>query len=211
MTAGIIQLCGAYGGTTNGPTRFNKKGMFENGEIRDKIVKPYLRSIGVDPLGQFPLPDLSKGIPSIPDLRTRVENIYKWQGYRNGPWYYKGAKLCLIWPVWAEAFPEAKWVIVRREDKALINSCLNTTFMRAYETADGWQQWINHHKHCFMEMKASVEYMEIWPQRYVGGEWQELRNVVEWLGLRWNEDKVFRFVEPSLWSDHRRMRNEQSH
>jgi hypothetical protein len=54
MTAGIVHICGAFGGRMSGPTPNNRKGMFENEEVRNQIVKPYLSSIGADPLGQKP-------------------------------------------------------------------------------------------------------------------------------------------------------------
>ena len=50
MTAGIIHLCGAFGGKLSGPTTYNKKGMFENGTIRNELVKPFFSAIGADRL-----------------------------------------------------------------------------------------------------------------------------------------------------------------
>ena len=58
LVAGIINMRGAFGGKMSGPNMNNAKGMFENARIRNDIVKPYYRSIGVDPLGQYPLPDI---------------------------------------------------------------------------------------------------------------------------------------------------------
>jgi hypothetical protein len=46
MVSGIIELSGAWGGMTAGPNQNNKKGMFENVQIRNGVVKPYLRSLG---------------------------------------------------------------------------------------------------------------------------------------------------------------------
>ena len=60
MTAGIIDLCEAWGGITSGPNRNNRKGMFENASIRNNLVKPFLANIGADPMGQSPLPDVEK-------------------------------------------------------------------------------------------------------------------------------------------------------
>jgi hypothetical protein len=40
MTAGVINICGAFGGVLSGPNKNNKKGMFENNRIRQDIAKP---------------------------------------------------------------------------------------------------------------------------------------------------------------------------
>jgi hypothetical protein len=199
MTAGIIERCGAFGGRTIGPNDYNKRGMYENREIRDNIVKPYLTLCGADPRGQHPLPNVNRLIP-VGNLRAKVEQVMKFHGYQDGPWYYKCAKACLIWPVFHEAFPEARWVIVRRRDEDIINSCLHTAFMNSFKTADGWQGWIDHHKARFKEMTdAKLQIFEVWPTRFVFGDLAEIRAAVEWLGLRWNEEAVTSFVSKDLW------------
>lgn len=200
MTAGILHLCGAFGGEMSGPTKNNKRGMFENAKIRDTILKPYLTVIGVDPMGQDPLPDIDNLQP-MDGLRDQVEGTMKEQGYKNGVWFYKGAKLCLIWPIWHEAFPEAKWVIVRRKDEDIIYSCMQTAFMRAFDKEEDWQGWVDIHKKRFEEMKkAGLDICEVWPTKFVEGNFTEIQSVVAELGLEWN-DSVEDFIEPSLWSN----------
>lgn len=207
MTAGIIDICGAYGGAVCGPTRYNRKGQFENNIIRQSIVKPFLRDeLGVDPMGQHPLPRIEAVRHYVNQagdrgiwLQTIIRKTFAEQGYTDGPWYYKGAKLCLIWPVWNEAFPESKWVIVRRDDSDIIKSCLRTGFMRAFNTPKGWQGWIDHHKERFTEMQERLQVREVWPKTFVNGDLSEIKDTVEWLGLTWNEDKVQEFIEPALW------------
>jgi len=201
MTAGIIDHCGAFGGRlVMGGGRANKKGFFENREIRDNLVKPYMMLCGADPLGQKPLPELNHLLP-LGNLRSKVEQIMKFQGYRSGPWYYKGAKLCLVWPTWHKAFPEAKWIVVRRKDDDVIYSCMRTGFMRAYRKPEGWQGWIDHHKKRFDEMREdpSVNMVEVWPTKFVEGDFSEIRGVIEGLGLKWNDEAVKDFVSPELW------------
>ena len=58
MVAGAINICGAFGGNMRGPNKNNEKGMFENVRIVQNLTKPYLRGIGADQLGQYPLPDI---------------------------------------------------------------------------------------------------------------------------------------------------------
>lgn len=210
MAAGMINMCGAFGGKMSGPTRNNEKGMFENVTIRNTVLKPYLREIGADPMGQFPLPDIKTlNIPC--DWQEHVESIIRQEGYSSGPWMYKGAKMCLTWPVWGYAFPSAKWVIVRRQTDDIVASCIRTNFMRAFgrETfrkaigakteKEGWSWWVKQHEKRFNEMiNKGLNVKVIWPERMVRGDYGEIYDLIEWLGLKWNS-KVLSFVDPKLW------------
>jgi len=210
MTAGIIDHCGAFGGNTSGPNINNPKGMFENMAIRNKIVKPFLSSIKADPLGQKPLPDMDllyklKRKDGL-DLRDRVLSVLKEEGYRGGPWYYKGAKMCLMWPLWYLAFPYAKWIIVRRDSMDIVRSCMRTSFMRAYGNDKGWLQWIDFHKERFIEMFfTGLDISMLWPQVAIDGNLAEVKFVISKMnkdygyGLRFNKRVVKDFIEPRLW------------
>ena len=211
MVAGIINLCGAFGGATSGPTRYNEKGMFENAQIRNGIVKPYLASIGADKMGQYPLPDV-ENITVPKNWRRRIEDVMKKEGIPGGtPWYYKGAKMCLMWPVWHDAFPNAKWIIVRRKTPDIINSCMRTGFMAAFNrpaiqkevgvksAEEGWYWWVKQHEARFAEMiLEGLNVKQIWPERMVERDYRQTNEMLEWLGLEWS-DKIFSFIEPKLW------------
>jgi hypothetical protein len=201
---------GAFGGEMSPGNLNNRKGMFENIKIRNDIVKPYFRSLDVDPMGQFPLPELpTKLIPVGWD--KKIEEIIKAEGYEGGPWMYKGAKLCLHWDVWDYAFPSAKWIIVRRKSSDIINSCLRTGFMRGFRNRtnqnfvgakdewDGWLWWIHQHEARFVEMiQAGLNCKVIWPERMVDGDYSQIKEMLEWLGLEWGPE-VTEFIEPKLW------------
>jgi hypothetical protein len=211
MVAGVINICGAFGGNMSGPNKNNEKGMFENARIRNQLVKPYLRKIGVDPLGQYPLPDVNN-LPIPRDWRLQVLQIMKEEGYTKGPWMYKGAKACLMWPVWHYAFPDAKWVIVRRKTSDIIRSCRKTAFMTAFThpnklravqatTIDeGWLWWVHQHEKRFVEMiTEGLNCQVVWPERMVDGDYSQMKSVIEWLGLEWKGEEVVKFIEPKLW------------
>lgn len=199
LFAGIVDICGGFGGNLSGPNKYNAKGMFENSHIRDITEKGYLKSIGMDILGQKPLPDTSNMM--IPNnWKDQIYKVMLEEGYKDGPWYYKGAKACLIWPVWDFAFPSAKWIIVRRRSVDIIDSCLNTAFMRAYDTDEGWLSWIHHHEDKFLEMfKSGLNVKQVWPERLMQGNYEQAREAIEWLGLKWDRKKVVSFIEPKLW------------
>lgn len=191
MSAGIIHRCGAFGGRTDPG--------FENIEIRTSTVKPFTGLVGCDPRWQYPLPDTRK-LPPLAGLVRRLESVMKFDGYRYGAWYYKSPGIALTWPVWSNAFGRAKWVIVRRKDEDIYNSCMKTGYMNAHDSVEGWTKWLDHFKVCFKEIHANVlNVREIWPTRFVEGDFSEIRDVIEWLGLTWKEDKIRAFVKPELW------------
>jgi hypothetical protein len=215
MVAGCVNLCGAFGGNMSGPNKNNAKGMFENHVIREQIVKPYLQSVGADKMGQFPLPDIEN--LKIPlNWKSRVESVIQSQGYEDGSWMYKGAKMVLVWPLWHYAFPNAKWIIVRRRTGDIINSCLKTSFMRAFtnlknqkkvgvETErDGWLWWVRWHEQRFVEMiQEGLNVKVVWPERMVTGDYQQLYEAIEWAGLDWSSE-IYNFIDPKLWKARRK-------
>ena len=198
LIAGIISICGSFGGNFRGGTKSNQKGMFENAVIQ-QIDKEYLKSIGMDPKGQDPLPNTSNlTIPS--DWKQQIERVMLEEGYKKGSWFYKGARNCLTWPVWNYAYPNAKWIIVRRRSLDIVDSCLNTGFMDRYNTEEGWMKWIHHHEEKFVEMiQAGLNVKQIWPERLIKSDYEQLYELIEWLGLPWKSQKVIEFIEPKLW------------
>jgi len=216
LIAGVINICGAFGGRMSGPNLDNAKGMFENNQIRNGMVKPFLASLGVDQLGQFPLPN-TEGMPIPSEWSSVIEQIMIDEGYTDGPWMYKDAKVCLMWPVWHDAFPNAKWVIVRRKTPDIINSCIRTGFMRAFtspnmqksvgakDAYEGWYWWVKQHEARFAEMiEAGLQIKQVWPERMVERDYRQTQDLIEWLGLEW-DNKIFDFIEPKLWKSRKKV------
>ncbi len=212
LVAGVLSHCGAWTGECTGETPWNKRGQFENVFIRDSLTKPFLKSIGVDPLGQEPLPCPGWNLQRHPDdllgkWRRMVLNRMESEGYDGQrPWMFKGAKACLIWSVWAQAFPEARWIVVRREDSRIIDSCLRAPFMRKRKTREEWQQWVDHHKECFQEMDEHIGVVwEIWPDKAMDDQaLGQFQTLAIGLGLKWDQARVTGFVDPQLWSERRK-------
>jgi len=204
MIGGAINMCGAFGG------KMSKRGMFENEMILEEIVKPYFNDIGADPSGQYPLPVIDN--ISIPvSWRRRVEQIIIDEGYQKGRWMYKDFRLSLIWPVWNFAFPNAKWIIVRRRTGDIVQSCLKTGFMEAFDSKanqkavevdteqDGWLWCVHQYEKRFVEMiEAGLNCKVIWPDRMVHGDYGQMYETLEWVGLEWKSE-VLDFIDGKLW------------
>ena len=202
MVAGMVQICGAFAGDVS-------NNMFEHTRISNTIVRPYFRDIKADPLGQHPLPAIDDlWIPR--DFSNRVEKAIQEDGYEKGQWMYKSSNMSLVWPVWHYAFPNAKWIIVRRRTGDIIQSCVKTAFMDAYTNdnirkvvgaqneEEGWKWWVNQYEQRFIEMiQEGLNCKIIWPERMVDGDYQQIMETMEWLGLPWRSE-VLTFIDPLL-------------
>jgi hypothetical protein len=205
IIAATVNRCGAFIGN------ISKRSMYENIRISDEMVKPYLDRMGADKKEQYPLPDLSSiSIPT--DWKRKVEQIIFDEGYKSGAWMYKGNAMCLMWPVWHYAFPNAKWIIVRRRTPDIVHSCLKTGYMNAFSDeevrakvnvsseVEGWKWWVRQHEQRFVEMiTEGLNCKVIWPERMVSGDYQQLYEVLDWVGVEWKND-LLNFIDPLLWN-----------
>lgn len=211
MIGGIFNLCGAFGGIMSSSSKDARKSVFENIQIKNTLVKPYLVDSGVDPYGQFPLPDIST--LQIPVLwKEKVLKIMSSEGYTDGNWMYKGNMMSLMYPVWNYAFPNAKWIIVRRNDDDIVNSCMLTTYMNAFDCEDNvfatgskdkreaWYWWVRQHNKRFMQMiEEGLNCKQVHPERMVYGDYSQIYEMLDWVGLKWNSE-ILNFIEPKLWN-----------
>ena len=195
----IINLSGAFAG--------NITDMYENIQIK-KLLDAYYELLGVDKRGQYPLPDTEKLI--IPtNWGNTVESIVATEMRKDKPWMLKGSRLCQTWPVWHYAFPNAKWVIVRRRPGDIIDSCLKTGYMTAFKDKEGWLDWIHLHENIFVEMiQAGLNCKQVWPERIAVGDYLQIREMVEWVGLEWDYN-VKEAIDPLMWNSKQRQKGKE--
>ena len=202
LIAGILEICGAWlGDTVPGGGVENPKGFFENIYLREQVNKKILNSLDVDPLGVQKLPELAT-LPAIDGLKEVIRSGLKKEGYDSSrPWLFKDAKLTLLWPVYLKAFPNAHWVIVRRETQHIIASCLNTSFMKKQSSNPSfWRNWSDEYLLRLDALKQSqCSWSEIWSPKIINGELDELAVLVEQLGLHWQPETVQQFINPDYW------------
>jgi len=206
MTAGMLNICGAFGGEMYGPSPEAGKGMFENCRLRTEIVKPYLKKIGSDPMGQKPLPNnrqvFEVSQPEVDKWRSDIQKLILSQGYVDGKWFLKCTKAASIWYIWHKAFPSAKWIIIHRDHADIIRSCQLTRFMRAYRDAEGWQKWIDIHEKRFAEMHtAGLDIIDFWPSRLCAGDFDYAKQMIEKVGLVFDEKMCRAFIEPKWFNE----------
>jgi tetratricopeptide (TPR) repeat protein len=201
MVAGLLNVCGAWAGKTVPGGAVNPRGFFEHIILREKVNKKILSSLNCDPLGVKKLPALDL-LPGIPDLSGIVKQVIRSEGCpEDRPWLFKDAKLSLIWPIYKSAFPSARWIIVRRKNEDIVRSCLKTNFMVQHSTDPlFWSRWIDAYLDRLDTLKKTgVWWREIWPHDVVSGNLGVLHQLIDELGLIWEENNIRDFILPGSW------------
>lgn len=199
MTTGCLAACGAWVGDVIGPTPQNAKGFYENRAIRDGVVKRILADLGCDPRGQTKLPRL-EDVHEVPSLRGDILRILEKQGYDGSrPWAFKDAKLSLLWPAFAAAFPAATWVLVRRDPAAIVASCERTFFMSG---RTDWMPWVEEYRTRLDELgfAHALSCVDVDADALVGGDLGQIEAVCAEARLTFDAEAVSDFLEPALWT-----------
>jgi hypothetical protein len=167
-------------------------GAFENLRLRDGLSKPILeRFMAADPAGIQSLPAFDAGF-AAPHLARLVARAIRDDGYDGAtPWGIKDPRLALMWPQWAEAFPDAHWVVVTREREATVRSCLRTAELRRHSTDpafwrllhDAWQGRL-----AALEAASRGRVHRVGLEQLATGAAGPLRALAAGLGLGWSED-----------------------
>ncbi len=198
IVAGALAACGVWSGETF-DRRERDGDVMENGEVARTLLSPFLRGVGVDEKGQrFPEIKACKRIaPHVSaSWRRRFLDIVEKEGYTGGPMLYASARAALVWPVWRAAFPDARWIVVRRRDHDMIRACLNTTYMTVEKDADGWRRWLGQYSRRLSDVGAEVD---LWPDRMIGGDLSECHAAFTDMGLEWDQRAVSDYMQPIQW------------
>lgn len=201
MVTGCLHSLGAWVGNTVPGGVGNPKGFFEHVSLREKLIKPLLTQLGCDPLGVRQLPVFNQ-VPRINGLRDSALSIIKNDGYSGDmPWAYKDAKLTLLWPLFIQAFPNARWIIVSRNPEDVIRSCLRTHFMAHHSQSNAfWRDFVSQYQARLTALKESqAQVYEISADNLISGNSDEILTLADSLGLRSDRHVIESFVDPNFW------------
>lgn len=119
----------------------------------------------------------------------------------NNNFAYKDSALSQVWQLWANSYPGAKWIIVRRKTEDIVHSCKETSYMKLFKNAEnrrqigastekeGWEWWVKQYQHKFRQMLDSgINVRVVWPERMKEGDFSQMKEVVEWCGLTWQDE-----------------------
>jgi hypothetical protein len=197
MIAGVLKICGAFSGNCAVSPEDPYRWMYENVNMC-KLEEHYLASIGADFTGQRDFP-VTKELQIPLTWNAEMNRIILRDGYESGEWMYKSRRIALLWPIWQYAYPNAKWIIVRRRTGDIVHSCMNTDFMNAYSTREDWIEMVHQYEERFIEIiSEGLNVRVVWPHRMAEGNYQQLFELLDWLGLEWKTD-VLNFIDPMFW------------
>jgi hypothetical protein len=203
LIAKIFQICGVFTGVTTN--------MLENIEMKE-LCRKYIEESKRN--GEFMLKTPQIRIPV--DWRLQVDNVLGCESCTKKTWMFKSSQLAQMWPVWHYAYPNARWIIVRRRTGDIIQSCMKTGYMRLFkekanldaicakDEEEGWKWWVHQYEKKFVEMiEAGVNCKIVWPERMVTGDYQQIYETLEWLGLQWST-KIVETIDPMLIKSRRK-------
>ena len=192
MTTRCLHMHGLWLGETIAGNAENPAGYFESRSLREGLVKPVLRDLGVDPLGVRSFPPWD-ALPSFPGLKQVMLSAIEKEGYDfRSPWGFKDPKLTLIWPLLDRAFPNAVWVIVTRARDKVLNSLCRTSFMARHSSSpEYWLPFCAAYDHRLDLLRGSgAEVHEIDSDALSDGDVGQLRPVLKDAGLKFDPRKA---------------------
>ena len=69
---------------------------------------------------------------------------------------------------------------------------------------EGWAYWVEFHENKFNEIiNQGINVKVIWPEKLINADYSEIKEAIEWTGLKWNGPGVTDFIEPKLWKARR--------
>lgn len=121
-------------------------------------------------------------------------------------------------PVWQYAFPDAKWIIVRRRTGDILQSCSKTAYMNAFKDGgrgrvnqiiseeEGWLWMVHEYEARFVELiNSGANCQVVWPERMMYGDYKQLYQTLDWLGLSWKSE-ILSVIDPLFLSGRQKER-----
>ena len=201
IVARLLRACGIWGEAT-------PRGQMDESDpvqIRSGIARPFFRGMSASMTGTGGWLDADKCMAVSPDLapiwRRRIHAAIRAQGYDGGRWMYRGPDACMAWPIWHEAFPLAKWIIVRRTDADIVTACKRMFFANPPEDGGGWDGWLCRYHERLKELRDTVGWWrEIWPSKMISGELGVARCLMNDLEIPWDGTAIHDALTPVLWA-----------
>ena len=198
LIAKILSICGAFSGETTALYENKAVSSFMDFHSRLNSTYPFMPDFTGKDFDNF-------------NWRELVLDVLRKEGLKeNSVFFVKSSLISQTWPLWNEAFPNAKWIIIRRKPGGIIRSCIQTAYMTRFKKKEnqrvvgakteeeGWLWWIHEYEKKFVEISNSVsDCTVVWPERMLNDDYLQIKEVVESCGLKWNEN-IPNIIRPLL-------------
>lgn len=193
ITCHVLQALGVdFGGPLVGTAKSNPHGFMEHRTVREEVTKPTLLGMGFDPRGQGPLPPRS-----WEPLEDEIEPFRRLMlTALEGAEAVKDPKLLLLWPLVDAAFPEARWIFVRRESRHVVESMYRVRWMRL-GSLRATRMYVREIEGRMELAGPQVGAVEVWPDP---SDKESFLGMAEALGLEWDDGAVRGVLDPGIWS-----------
>lgn len=188
MIAGCLKLAGAISGQTD---RLNR-----DIEVC-KVLDTLLSQLKADRSGLFPLP-AEKRTKSYSKNKMR-SMLLTAMNYKSGQIHFLyDYRFLLTWRIWNNYFPDAKWIMVRRNEQEIVESCKKTGWMDRFGDEAGWYWLIDQYLMQYNQMRQNVKNLTVvHPERMITEDYSEMQKTIEWAGLQWTDD-IHRYMDMKL-------------
>lgn len=132
---------GLWTGTGDGSAPADTDG---DARIGQRLIFHLLRKLGAHEDGIVFPPDPDR-LPPYPWLRFQIERALREQGWDGvAAWGLQDFRLALLWPLFARAYPDARWVIVEQApDQVSQHLVASPRFARHSTSPEYWQMFLN--------------------------------------------------------------------
>jgi len=198
LTSHILHEHGVFGGIMKPADGNNARGYFENIQITSLLIE-YLRRNDIEnKLKKYNPKDLKS---MMVEFDFFVNQILTEEGLKEGEnWFFKDPKIAFCWNMMHRSFPEAKWIIVKRDESQVLNSIIKTDFMDAYNTTQDWIDYLNVYNHNLEQLEKKCNPFILNINKVFNNDLTELRSMFDFIGVKLNENIVDKCVEKKLWN-----------
>lgn len=150
LIASLINFTGIFGGDMKPPDEWNKRGYYENFQLRNILIDFLRENDSQLMYKRFHPVNL---MTTIDGLKNKITQIMFEEGIQPGQRFFlKNFKMVFAWKSFYTAFPDAKWIFIERNQKNMVNSMINAPFL-VHDNENDWNVFLN----SFMENIKSIK------------------------------------------------------
>lgn len=186
----VLQLCRANTGQTN--------------KMRENVSLRVLSNNAIRELREACFMPTYESMETVVDWKGSVASALEKQSIPESmPFFYKDSQITQLWKLWHNNYPNAKWIIVRRRTGDVLNSLRDTAYMIKFKSKknieqvgasterEAWLWWVGQYEERFRDIispEYDIDYRIVWPERMRDGNFEQMKEVVNWCNLEWNNE-----------------------
>ena len=149
--------------------------------------------------GDYVNKEINKVLRNKPS-NDKISKALQKQGYKKGPWLVKHG-LSLNWiNFWFKHY-KPTIILVRRDAESILKSkhkmaiykgkpiVLEKTFLDSYTKNNNYMDFL----------KRKYKGIDVWSQKIIDGDYSEIKQVLNRVGVPFNLEKTLEFIEPDVW------------